>query len=1244
MDSLIGALPQYDDARRSGWSLAPRRSVCVEARLVSHGGTLGVPRRTPWVDASWYGARWDVPPKGGERGRASSRRAQGAPGTAPLAASTSSLEFASRVRDLDHSCWLSLVVWERREGEPPRPVGEGALRLFSARGRLEAGNRVVAVQAIGGRRRGACRRRSCAADAAVGAADAGSHHHPTAGAGDHRRPGAAAIAAAGPTAPHARRDGAGQASSSSAAAAAVTTVDPPPTPRELLARALRSRRRFSRGEVPRCSWLDGASLAAIESVEAAGGAERMALLGMGIRVADGEDAATGMPRSVGNGAARGAGAGARAGGDAARRGGAGGEELRAARGPAGRAARGSEGGRGGARAEGASSSDSESFASGSDSDLSLNEEEEDAVWPWPEGASDDEVEAAAAGPQPASAYRLALRIALPSFPAAVLYATPLARAAEDEAGGTGAAGPPPLVFAAAWPEWADDADPDEAPDPLPPSWAVDGAGGGASMEMPLLLASPFPFSDPEADPVPGPADRKASKLARPLGRGAEDRDAIPDEAERAELEAALAAPPDRALSARERELLWRFRFMLAGRPRALPRFLQAVDWRDVREARVAAALLPRWSRGGVVDALELLSPSLAGAAEVRARAVAALAVEDDDSIASVLLPLVSALRHERDDLSRLSRFLVSRAAQSRKLALPLFWHLCAELEDPSFGRRAAVVQAALLAACSTDIHDALSAQLHLLARIRHLGDVARATRGSAAKRTEAVRAALREGGPHQDLAGGGCPSLVDPSVRLIRAAADGCSVFRSSLSPIRVTFWADDYAQRGARDADAGENDAEEAGEARSAGSAGAGDPDGARRAGTGGAGDPDEARRADVTADADEVDGSGHGRAGARDGTPARGAASARPGPRRRPSAPPARRVALMYKRGDDLRQDQVVMSLIALMDRMLLREHLDLRVTTYGVVPTSPDDGIIEFVPSVPLASLLAEDRTIARYLIRCNRARHIHEAKDVTARPAAGAGAAGRASHTEPASQREHATAPVAAAAASRQPSAPPAPPRSVPSDRAKLSPSLPPPAPSARPSSPPPPPPSARIALPPAVARDPDDPSNIPPQVLDTFVRSCAGACVMTYVLGVGDRHLDNLLLRPDGRLFHIDFGYVLGRDPKPFPPPMKLCREMVDAMGGPDSPHYRDFESHCCEAYNIVRKSAPLLLAAVRLVARDALPDFRPEAAQLRLLEKLRLDLSDSEAADLIRRVLADSARALMPQIIETTHRWAQYWR
>jgi len=70
-----------------------------------------------------------------------------------------------------------------------------------------------------------------------------------------------------------------------------------------------------------------------------------------------------------------------------------------------------------------------------------------------------------------------------------------------------------------------------------------------------------------------------------------------------------------------------------------------------------------------------------------------------------------------------------------------------------------------------------------------------------------------------------------------------------------------------------------------------------------------------------------------------------------------------------------------------------------------------------------------------------------------------------------------------------------------------------------------------------------------QVMDNFVKSTAGYCVVTYLLGVGDRHLENVLLSPNGCLIHIDFGFILGRDPKPLPPPFKLVKEMVDAMGG-----------------------------------------------------------------------------------------------
>lgn len=72
----------------------------------------------------------------------------------------------------------------------------------------------------------------------------------------------------------------------------------------------------------------------------------------------------------------------------------------------------------------------------------------------------------------------------------------------------------------------------------------------------------------------------------------------------------------------------------------------------------------------------------------------------------------------------------------------------------------------------------------------------------------------------------------------------------------------------------------------------------------------------------------------------------------------------------------------------------------------------------------------------------------------------------------------------------------------------------------------------------------------------------------------------------GHFFHVDFSYAFGADPKPLPPPMKVCREMVEAMGGVHGPPYKRFKTTCFTAFSLARQYiAGPLLAAISLAGQ-----------------------------------------------------------
>ncbi|QLL31887.1 hypothetical protein HG536_0C00540 [Torulaspora globosa] len=614
---------------------------------------------------------------------------------------------------------------------------------------------------------------------------------------------------------------------------------------------------------------------------------------------------------------------------------------------------------------------------------------------------------------------------------------------------------------------------------------------GSSSDSTLKFYDPDQFNS-------NPIEEKYRRLERASKRSNSDKQLKPDIKKRDYLNRIINYPPGTQLTAHEKGSIWKYRYYLINNKKALTKLLQSTNLTEEAERTEVLELMDSWAEIDIDDAIELLG-SYYKNISVRAYAVNRLKKASDKELELYLLQLVQAVCFESlstfsdksnseftivevtpsqalanslsmpaqyqrphnsvftsdgqaaDEsaivISPLAEFLIRRAIVNPRLGNFFYWYLKSESEDNPYLNQ---IIDSFWSRLTKSRRKVLQDQIMLVDILREVCEEIKRLKDTTQKKMELLahllttqlRSFLR--GHHVSL-------LLDPDVTVVDIIPEMSKVFKSSLSPLKITFKTDKQEL------------------------------------------------------------------------------------------------FPLMFKVGDDLRQDQLIVQIISLMNELLMNENVDVKLLPYKILATGPREGAIQFIPNETMANILSVHHGILPFL-------------------------------------RSH-----------------------YPDSKEEL---------------------------------------GVKNWVMDNFVKSCAGYCVITYILGVGDRHLDNLLITPDGHFFHADFGYILGQDPKPFPPLMKLPPQIIEAFGGAQSSNYNKFRSYCFVVYSILRRNAGLILNLFDLMKTSSIPDIRidPDGAVLKVKERFNLDMSEEEATVHFQNLINDSVSALLPIVIDHLHNLAQYWR
>ena len=162
-----------------------------------------------------------------------------------------------------------------------------------------------------------------------------------------------------------------------------------------------------------------------------------------------------------------------------------------------------------------------------------------------------------------------------------------------------------------------------------------------------------------------------------------------------------------------------------------------------------------------------------------------------------------------------------------------------------------------------------------------------------------------------------------------------------------------------------------------------------------------------------------------------------------------------------------------------------------------------------------------------------------------------------------------------------------------------------------------------------------------EAIRNFMISNVAYCLATFVLGIGDRHNDNIMLKKNGELFHIDFGHFLGhfkykmgikRERAPF----VFTRQFQNVLGNDNSALFLEFKEKLQKGYLILRKNRDDIVTLLRVLLCTGIPELNEKS--LRYLEgTLAMKKEDEEAKKYLEKQLADSLDSVSTKLNFAIH-------